>query len=118
MQNMSIKNAVSKTIAYAKRNGVRAAFFAALERVGDNRRDKYVFTPLSEAVLAEQKKEYKLLAQAGDLVRFSIVVPLYNTPEKYLKEMIESVIAQTYGNWELVLADASERPLEVAKEYS
>jgi glycosyltransferase involved in cell wall biosynthesis len=35
------------------------------------------------------------------------VVPLFNTPEKYLREMIESVIAQTYGNWELVLCDAS-----------
>ena len=115
---MSIKNAVSKTIAYAKRNGVRAAFFAAIERVSDNRKDNYTFTPLSEAVLAEQRKEYKMLAQAGDLVRFSIVVPLYNTPEKYLKDMIDSVIAQTYGNWELILADASERPLDVAKEYA
>ena len=41
-------------------------------------------------------------------VTFSIVVPLYNTPEKYLKEMIESVVHQTYCNWELCLADGSE----------
>ena len=115
---MSIKNAVRKTIAYAKRNGVRAAFFAALERVGDNRKDKYSFQPLSDAVIAEQKKEYKLLAEAGNLARFSIVVPLFNTPEKYLKEMIESVVGQTYGNWELVLADASLTPLDVAKEFA
>lgn len=38
---------------------------------------------------------------------FSIVVPLYRTPEKYLCEMIESVQAQTYSNWELVLSDGS-----------
>ena len=38
---------------------------------------------------------------------FSIVVPLYHTPENYLKEMIDSVIAQSYGNWELCLADGS-----------
>ena len=115
---MSIKNAVSKTIAYAKRNGVKAAFFAAVERVGDNRRENYNYVPLSDAVIAEQKKEYKLLAESGDIVRFSIVVPLYNTPEKYLREMIESVIAQTYGNWELVLADASKEPLDAAKEFA
>ncbi len=115
---MSIKNAVSKTIAYAKRNGVRAAFFAAMERVGDNRRDNYKFVPLSDVVIAEQKKEYKLLAEAGNLVQFSIVVPLYNTPEKYLREMIESVVDQTYGNWELILADASGTPLDVAKEFA
>ena len=115
---MSIKNAVSKTIAYAKRNGVRAAFFAAIERLTVSRRDKYNFIPLSDAVIAEQKKEYKLLAEAGNLASFSIVVPLYNTPEKYLREMIESVINQTYGNWELILADASERPLDTAKEFA
>ncbi|MCD7735780.1 MAG: glycosyltransferase family 2 protein, partial [Lachnospiraceae bacterium] len=41
-------------------------------------------------------------------IRFSILVPLYNTPERYLKEMIESVQYQTYENWELCLADGSD----------
>ena len=37
----------------------------------------------------------------------SIVVPAYRTPEKFLREMIESVQKQTYGNWELCIADGS-----------
>ena len=37
-----------------------------------------------------------------------MLVPLYNTPEKFLREMIESVQAQTYKNWELCLADGSD----------
>ncbi len=115
---MGIKNAVQKTIAYQKRNGTRAAFFAALERVSDNFKDKYDYVPISEEALKEQNVEYKLLAEAGNCVRFSIVVPLFNTPEKYLKEMIESVIAQTYGNWELVLADASMNTSDMALEYA
>ena len=41
-------------------------------------------------------------------VTFSILVPLYNTPEKFLKDMIGSVQAQTYGKWELCLADGSD----------
>ena len=41
-------------------------------------------------------------------VKFSILVPLYNTPEKFLKEMIDSVMAQTYPDWELCLADGSD----------
>ena len=41
-------------------------------------------------------------------IKFSIVVPLYNTPLPFLKEMIESVQAQTYKNWELCLADGSD----------
>ncbi|MCR5672912.1 MAG: glycosyltransferase family 2 protein [Lachnospiraceae bacterium] len=41
-------------------------------------------------------------------IKFSILVPLYNTPENFLREMIDSVIAQTYTNWELCLADGSD----------
>lgn len=36
------------------------------------------------------------------------MVPLYNTPPRYLKEMVASVRAQSYQNWELVLVDASD----------
>jgi len=41
-------------------------------------------------------------------IKISITVPLCNTPERFLREMIESVMAQTYGNWELCLADGSD----------
>ena len=41
-------------------------------------------------------------------VKFSVLVPLYNTPEDFLREMIASVLFQTYGNWELCLADGSD----------
>ncbi len=41
----------------------------------------------------------------------SIVVPVYNTPEKWLAKAIASIGAQTYNNWELCLADdASTAP--------
>lgn len=43
-------------------------------------------------------------------IKISILVPLYNTPEKFLREMLESVISQTYSNWELCLADGSDKP--------
>lgn len=42
--------------------------------------------------------------------KFSIVVPLYRTPETYLREMIRSVQAQTYTDWELCLSDGSGEP--------
>jgi len=35
----------------------------------------------------------------------SFVTPVYNTPERYLRAMIESVIAQAYPRWELCIAD-------------
>lgn len=39
--------------------------------------------------------------------KFSIIVPTFNTPIKYLREMIDSVKNQTYQNWELCIADGA-----------
>ena len=39
----------------------------------------------------------------------SVVVPLYNTPVPYLRDMVRSVLSQSYQNLELVLVDASGR---------
>ena len=48
-------------------------------------------------------------------LKISIIVSLYNIPEQFLREMIESVVAQTYGDWELCLADGSDRNYESVK---
>ena len=60
-----------------------------------------------EPELERQKKSGK--DRKDDAIKFSIIVPAYCTPEKFLREMIASVTAQTYGNWELCIADASDR---------
>lgn len=50
----------------------------------------------------------------------SIVVPAYRTPEKFLREMIESVQKQTYENWELCIADGSldDSIKDILEEYA
>lgn len=58
----------------------------------------------TEAELAEQRKISRKWKEAP---KISIVVPLYNTPETFLREMIESVVTSTYENWELCLADGT-----------
>ena len=54
-------------------------------------------------------------------VKISILVPLYNTPKNFLREMIDSVVNQTYQNWELCLADGSDKEHEyvgkICQEY-
>lgn len=39
--------------------------------------------------------------------KFSVVVPLYHTPAKFLKDLVRSMMYQSYANWELCLANAS-----------
>ena len=55
------------------------------------------------------------------MIKISILVPLYNTPEPFLKDMITSVLNQTYQNWELCLADGSDAEHEevgrICREY-
>ncbi|MDO5418118.1 MAG: glycosyltransferase family 2 protein [Lachnospiraceae bacterium] len=41
--------------------------------------------------------------------KLSIVIPVYKTPERYLKEMLESIRSQTYPNWEVCVADGSPK---------
>ncbi len=57
---------------------------------------------------SEEEAKRQRQEQFPRMVKFSILVPLYNTPEMFLKEMIESVVNQTYENWELCLADGSD----------
>ncbi len=54
----------------------------------------------------ERKRQEETVFPEG--IKISILVPLYNTPQNFLREMIDSVKAQTYGGWELCLADGSD----------
>ncbi|MCM1174455.1 MAG: glycosyltransferase [Blautia sp.] len=115
MGNRIIKlSNVKKTIHYLRKNGIRHTFYAAKERIGEEKREQYVYQEPDEARLAAQKRDGKRFPY-----RFSIVVPAYETKESYLRELINSVRRQSYERWELVIADASagERVEEIAAAY-
>lgn len=61
----------------------------------------------------KQQEQYKFSKD----IKFSVLVPLYNTPANYLEQMIESVSWQTYSNWELCLADGSDDAHSYVGEY-
>lgn len=48
----------------------------------------------------------------------SIIVPMYNTNEKYFEELVDFMIAQVYPRWELCLADGSEVKNEKLEEIA
>ena len=50
---------------------------------------------------------------------FSIIVPVYNS-EKYLAQCIESVLCQTYTNFELILIDdeSTDSSYELCQSYA
>ena len=91
-----------KTYYYLKKNGLKSAVLAAMERLEKSENDGYQYVQPSEGELAKQRQ----VSRDGEIL-FSILVPVYRTPERYFLEMIQSVLDQTYSNWELLLGDAS-----------
>ncbi len=97
-----------KGIEYFRYHGVKA--------LAEKTYDKLFNPAMKPVVYADWIKKHlpsdRLLAkQRADVFDpaplFSVVVPLYKTPENYLNELVDSVKAQSYANWELILSDGS-----------
>ena len=87
-------------------------YLSAIERDYQNIRSKNIHELIHKHVKAFGYKRI-----------LSIVVPLYNTPEDFFRDMLISVVKQTYQGFQLVLADASdeekgEKLKEIAKVIS
>ena len=101
-------NLAGKALKYFRENGARDTVRKAQNwyRVHfTDVNDYQAFLRRNRTSQAQLREQKKTVFQRN--LKFSIVVPLYRTPEKYLREMIQSVREQTYGNWELCLADGS-----------
>lgn len=96
---------IVKGLRYLKHFGVKEFFVRLSERMEP---EEVPYGPwyekhqVTDAALAAQRKQ-----SFADGPCISIIVPAYHTPPAFLREMIESVRAQSYGNWELCIANAS-----------
>lgn len=109
---------IKKGIRYLKHYGVRGFYARLLERFEEREveyQEWYEKNKPSEEELARQrKKKWK------EPVTISVLVPAYRTPEDFLRQMIESVLNQTYPYLELCIADGSGENIsveKVVKEY-
>lgn len=98
-----------------KKHGAKALFIKSKHKLQgfDNDYDYgewYQMTKPTEEELTAQREEV-----FAHMPKMSIVIPVFKTPEKYLKEMINSILNQTYENWELCLADGSPKGEDVSK---
>ena len=115
--------AIGRMLVYLKKNGLRATVYRVLKGAGPMPVDKRKLKKIAEDYyISAQRRAQEENVQFPKNIKFSVLVPLYNTPESFLKAMIESVQAQTYKNWELCLADGSDREHsfvgEICKKYA
>lgn len=105
-----------KLAVYVKKNGVKHLKEYIVRKVNSTE------IPYQEWYEEHRASEQELTEQRNTVFQYcpliSIIVPVYRTPLPYLREMIDSVRAQTYGNWELCIADGSEGDASVEAELA
>lgn len=102
----------AKSIKCLKQNGFKYTW----EKIRNYNKYRHDYSaalaPLYTDKELSQQKKYRFERD----IKISILVPLYNTPEKFLHEMIRSVLDQTYRNFELCLADGSDDKHDIVEK--
>ena len=103
---MKLWNKMIKVIKLISENGFTAIVSMYLQR----EKEKKILLAEVQKFHLVSKKEWKRQKNTflPEEPKISIITPLYNTPERYLKELIASVKMQSYTNWELCFSDGSE----------
>ena len=104
---------IQKGLRYLKHYGVKEFWVRLHERFEPEEvpygpwYEQYI--PTREELEKQRKKKWNY----GP--KISIIVPAYKTPEAFLRQLMDSLLAQTYANWELCIANSS--PEDASMEY-
>lgn len=96
---------IKKGFAYLKQYGFQEFKVRLFERFEKEEVDYGQWC--AQHVLTEDEKKAQRETKWENPVKISVVVPIYRTPEVFLRQMIESVTEQTYPHWQLCIADGS-----------
>ncbi len=117
---------------YFQKHGLRALFKKSVHKI-QNIQDDYDYNEWYKKVRITDEELAKQRESAADFAMqptFSIVIPVYATPEKFLRRMLDSIREQTYPKFEVCLVDATpyakiqhdpaqgRTPQEVLVEYA
>lgn len=81
-------------------------------KIENKRYQKWIKINEPTKIQLDSQKDY----QFSFLPKISIIVPMYNTKKRHFKELIESVKNQTYTNWEICIADGSDKEEEYIQQ--
>jgi len=113
----TVKTKAQRAVAMYKKGGLRAI----QERL--IRSDRYPeWVQMCDTITARDRQEMaECLKTLSYQPQISILLPVYNVPESYLRAAIESVRSQIYQNWQLCIADdnsPSAHIKRVVQEYA
>ena len=110
---------MSRLYSEVKKNGISNTYYKVKEKQAKNEaqkdyeQERLLALPSAEELEAQKKRNF-----VKELT-FSIVVPTFHTPEIFLRQMIESVLGQTFCRVELCIADGSSNDCveKITAEY-
>lgn len=113
MNNSFIVSSYKKVKKFYSNYGAKATIYKVVNKI--TKRDSITYRAWykrqcpTKSMLKTQQ-EYEFVYKP----KISIVIPLYKTSQNYLDELIMSIKAQTYSNWELCLSDGSGEDSPIA----
>ncbi len=104
-QKNMVFNLVYKTFRMIRDEGVKQTLFAVRYVI----KRRWQMRPIKKRMkMTPKKREIQEATVFTNPVKISVIVPLYNTPLRFLDDLVESLLLQTYQNWQLCLADGSD----------
>jgi len=109
LKSMMNKQTLQSAMDFLMENGLKAFVIKSRHKLqgidSDYDYPEWIsLTRTTEEELAQQRQfvfDY--------MPRLSVVIPAYKTPERFLSAMLDSLLAQTYTNWEVCVADGSPK---------
>ncbi len=115
-------NNIKKVFREIKKNGIKQTYYKSKYKLKDSVMQEVSYDewfrkskPTDKEL--EEQRNFKFEYNP----KISILIPTYNTKPEFLSKVIDSIINQTYSNWELCIADGastSKETLDMLKDYS
>nr|WP_302598827.1 glycosyltransferase [uncultured Cellulosilyticum sp.] len=93
---------ISQVCKSMNKEGLQGTYFKILNKLYNNNLEHNYYK------YEEQCSNTRQVTIKDQDIKISIVVPIYNTPNQFLCDMIDSVRKQSYANWELCIADGGK----------
>lgn len=114
-----IVSMMSRLTGEIRKNGITNTYYKVKEKRAKNLSlknydsERLLVLPTEEELQMQRNRKFE------KNITFSIVVPTYHTPELFLRQMVESVLGQTFCRVELCIADGSsdESVEKIVREY-
>ena len=99
---------IRRTLSYLKRNGPLKTIRMSIQRMREDMAEKDYDRERAEDAVSGSELKTQEEHEFKNAPFMSVVIPAYETKEEYLRFLLDSLLVQSYQNFEIILADAGK----------